>query len=55
MGWAEVATRTDLGAMRAELRAEIKASNSAFARSFLLRFVATNAITVGLVVAIARG
>ena len=54
VGWADVATRSDVHVLALELRAEIKAGHAKLLRTLFFRMVATNATLVGLAFAAAK-
>ena len=54
VGWGDVATKADLGALRAELRAEISDSRAQTIRTIVLTNVVSNAALVSLVLAAVR-
>jgi hypothetical protein len=54
VGWGDVATRTDLDALRLELRGEIKAAHAELLMKLFFGMVASNATLVGLVLAAVR-
>lgn len=54
VGWGDIATKADLGALESHLRAEIQASHAELLYKLFFGLVASNATLVGLVFAAVR-